>query len=365
MTPINLLLRRLRTASKLRKRAGQLASLKRLGLAGVLVLGVHVVAMIGFEGLDWWTAIWLTVTTVTTVGYGDVSAATPSGQLATIVLLYGGGVFIVAQAAGLFFEYHSERAKLKQLGEWIWNMTGHIILINTPVHNRTRFMERLIDELEASRPSQHQYQDFLVASERLQFLLVTEDYSEGLPKSLEERNVKLQAGRGDDPDVLEDANIRDAAGVVVLATDPFEAQFTYDDSLTFDIVHRVRQAGYEGHLVAEVVGSRNRSRIVEAGASAVVLPVRAFPGLLSRALFHPGMEKVIESLFDSRGNECVSVSVDVEGETWSNVIQRYVDKAAGTPIAYAYRGEVVTEPDLKSIITADTLYLLTGTKKHS
>lgn len=365
MTPLSQLLRRLRNASKLRKRTGQLASLKRLGMAGVLVLGAHVVAMIGFEDLDWWTAIWLTVTTVTTVGYGDISAATPSGQLATMVLLYGGGVFIVAQAAGLFFEYHSERAKLKQLGNWIWNMTGHIVLINTPVHSKTRFMERLVEELEASRPSKHQYQDFLVTSERLKFLLVTEGYPEGLPKPLEERNVKLQAGRGDDPDVLEDANIRAAAGVVVLASDPFEIQFTYDDSLTFDIVHRVRQAGYEGNLVAEVLDSRNRSRIVEAGASAVVLPVRAFPGLLSRALFHPGMEKVIESLFDSSGNECVSISVDVDGQTWSDVIRSYVKKKAGTPIAYAYKGDVVTEPDLKSNVTADTLYLLTGTMKRS
>lgn len=365
MTPLSLLLRRLRTASKLRKRTGQLASLKRLGITGVVVLTAHVIAMIGLEELDWWTAIWLTVTTVTTVGYGDVSAATPPGQLATIVLLYGGGVFIVAQAAGLFFEYHSERAKLKQLGGWIWNMTGHIVLINTPVHNRTRFMERLVEELEASKPSKHQYQDFLVAGERLQFLLVTEGYPEGLPKSLEEHNVKLQAGRGDDPDVLEDANIRAAGGVVVLASDPFEAQFTYDDSLTFDIAHRIRQAGYEGHLVAEAVDSRNRPRILEAGATAVVLPVRAFPGLLSRALFHPGMEKVIESLFDSHGNECISMSVGVDGETWGNVIQSYVKKKAGTPIAYAYRGEVFTEPNLKTTVTADTLYLLTGTMKRS
>lgn len=94
-----------------------------------------------------------------------------------------------------------------------------------------------------------------------------------------------------------------------------------------------------------------------------MLPVRAFPGLLSRALFHPGMEKVIESLFDSRGNECVAMSVDVDGETWGNVIQQYVNKSAGTPIAYAYRGEVVTEPNFKSVITADTLYLLLGTMK--
>jgi voltage-gated potassium channel len=189
--------------------------------------------------------------------------------------------------------------------------------------------------------------------------VITEGYPESLPKSLEDRNVKLQAGRGDDPDLLEDANIGDAMGVVVLASDPFATRFTYDDSLTFDIVHRVRHVGYQGKLVAEVIDSRNRQRMLDAGATAVVLTVRAFPGLLSRALFHPGMEKVIESLFDSQGNECVSIPVDVDGEAWADVIQQYVAKSTGTPIAYAYQGEVVTEPNLKTIVTADTLYLLT------
>lgn len=360
-----LLLRRFRGISKLKRKTSHLRSLKQLAMIGILVLGAHVIAMMAFEGLDLWTAIWLTTTTTTTVGYGDISAASWQGQLSTMVLIYGGGVFIVAQGAGLFFEHRSERARLKQLGEWIWNMSEHIIVINTPCHNRTRFMERVFDEFEASKPRAHEHQDFLVESKHLEFLLITEGYPEGLPKGLEERNVKLQAGRGDDPGVLEDANIREARGVVILAIDPSETQFAYDDSLTFDIVHRIRSAGYDGTLVAEVVDANNRPRILEAGATAVVLPVRAFPGLLSRALFHPGMEKVIESLFDSQGNECVSMRVDITDEKWRDVIRRYVDKGVGTPVAYSFEGEVESEPNLKTVVRADTIYVLTGSKKHS
>lgn len=205
-----LLLRRFRGISKLKRKTSRLRPLKQLAMIGILVLGAHVIAMMAFEGLDLWTAIWLTTTTTTTVGYGDISAASWQGQLSTMVLIYGGGVFIVAQGAGLFFEHRSERARLKQLGEWIWNMSEHIIVINTPCHNRTRFMERVFDEFEASKPRAHAHQDFLVESKHLEFLLITEGYPEGLPRGLEDRNVKLQAGRGDDPEVLEDANIREA-----------------------------------------------------------------------------------------------------------------------------------------------------------
>lgn len=329
-------------------------------MMGAFILTLHVIAMMVFEELDLWTAIWLTTTTVTTVGYGDVTATTPEGQFSTMLLLYAGGVFIVAQGAGLFFEYRSERARLKQIGEWIWNMSGHIVIINTPLHNRTRFMERMIRELIAAKPSSHQLERFMVENERLDFLVITEDYDNGLPKALQALNVRLQAGRGDDPETLEDANIREARGVLVLATDPLGTTFAHDDALTFDTVHRVRETGYDGPLISEVINPQNHDRIRNAGASGVVMPVRAFPGLIARALFYPGIERVIESLFDSEGNDCVLVEMKIEEQKWADVIKRCVDRSIGTPIGYVYEGAVVTEPNLKDKVHADGIYVLTG-----
>ena len=47
----------------------------------------HIVAMMVFEGLSLWDAIWLTMTTMTTVGYGDISASSFFGRLSTIILM--------------------------------------------------------------------------------------------------------------------------------------------------------------------------------------------------------------------------------------------------------------------------------------
>ena len=41
---------------------------------------LHIAAMITFERLSLGDAAWLTMTTVTTVGYGDISAASAAGR---------------------------------------------------------------------------------------------------------------------------------------------------------------------------------------------------------------------------------------------------------------------------------------------
>ena len=52
-------------------------------------------AMVAFEGLSLPDAVWLTLTTITTVGYGDFSAVSVMGRLVTILLLFFLGIFLI------------------------------------------------------------------------------------------------------------------------------------------------------------------------------------------------------------------------------------------------------------------------------
>lgn len=83
--------------------------------SAVLLLGIiiaHVYLMTRFEAFNWQDALWLTLTTLSTTGYGDISATTLAGKTATALLLYLGGIFILAKAAGDYFEYRANiRAK--------------------------------------------------------------------------------------------------------------------------------------------------------------------------------------------------------------------------------------------------------------
>ena len=91
----------------------------RFALVGLLILiGLHVAAMMAFEGLSLGEAVWLTFTTITTTGYGDLSAKTPAGRAATIVLIYLSGIFLLTQAGGAFFEFRilrRERALIQSV----------------------------------------------------------------------------------------------------------------------------------------------------------------------------------------------------------------------------------------------------------
>ena len=64
----------------------------RFLLLGLAVASVHVLAMMEFEDLSLRHAVWLTMTTLVTVGYGDFAAKTALGQTSTILLLKTGEI---------------------------------------------------------------------------------------------------------------------------------------------------------------------------------------------------------------------------------------------------------------------------------
>ena len=85
-----------------------------LVLLGLVVANVS--AMMFFEKLSLEDSIWLTMTTITTVGYGDMSATTASGRLATILLMYLVGIFLLAQIVGEWLDYRLDRKERMRKG---------------------------------------------------------------------------------------------------------------------------------------------------------------------------------------------------------------------------------------------------------
>ena len=104
----------------------------RLFVLLLILMIAHVTAMLLFEDFTLRQAIWLTLTTLTTVGYGDYSAQSPWGQAATVVFLYLVGIFLLAQIAGEWIDYRIDRKDRMQKGMWRWKMNDHIVIINTP-----------------------------------------------------------------------------------------------------------------------------------------------------------------------------------------------------------------------------------------
>ena len=101
----------------------------RLLRGSALVLGLFVAGAAGYrlvEGASWWDAFYMTVITITTVGFGHVFPLSPGGEALTVALLAAG--------LGVFFFVASEVGRSIMEGE-LRRYLGHV--------RRVRMIERM------------------------------------------------------------------------------------------------------------------------------------------------------------------------------------------------------------------------------
>ncbi len=321
-------------------------NLRALGLYLVAIGVLHIVAMMVFEGLSLGEAAWLTATTATTVGYGDMAAGTAAGRWSTVVLIYLGGIFALGKGAGDYFDYRASRRALKERGRWRWNLQDHVLFINAPSAGADTYFETLL----------RQFRETGWGASR-GVLILARSWPMGLPVSLEELGVVHVDGGAETTGRLEAADARSAAAIVILAA---EESNPVSDAITFDIASRLVEIGVEAPMVAECVDDLNRERLRRAGATAVIRPMRGYPEMTVRALVAPGSESIIENLFTRHGDECVRYETPISGIGWGRLATALLLGGSGTAIAYARAadGAIVTNPLPDDPVHASALYLI-------
>jgi len=322
-------------------------SLKRTAVYLFFMLSAHTWAMMVFEKLSFLDGFWLTLTTVTTVGYGDLSAATLEGRLSTILILFVGSVFVAAKAAGDYFEYRSHIRQRKLKGQWRWNMSGHIVIMNTPANFGVQYLQRLIKQFRTSR----QYENKNIE-------LLTSQFPNGLPSSITDlKRIAHYHGRTDDVECLRAVNVQEADIIIVLAKREGDKS---SDGRTFDILHRLNELDEQGTIVAECVDDDNRARLTGAGADVVIRPMRAYPEMIVRALVAPGSEQIIENMFSNKDDEYLRYEVDIQDMSWADVLCTLARLDLGTAIGYVSRtdNKLQCNPPANEQVNAVALFLM-------
>jgi voltage-gated potassium channel len=327
-------------------------TLLRTALWLLVVFLVHSWAMVRFEQMAVGDAVWLTLTTVLTVGYGDYAAATVPGRVATVLLIYLGGVFVLFNLAGDYFEFRSERRLAMAKGRWRWNMENHVLILGSPSVNTERFITGLVKELRRG----HQWCDCPVQ-------LLCRDFPEGLPDSFKELGIVHWDGDSSDPDDLEAVDAGKAKIIVILAEHVANKR---SDEITYDILARLREMRASGRFVAECVHHKNRERLRRAGAEIVIRPIRFYPEIIVRAIESPGSEVILENLFTTAGDECLGFEIKVSGVTWQEIVAHLMRQKLGTAIAYRHRitGEVRMNPEPDEEVDGLVIYMIAKTKRH-
>lgn len=323
------------------------ARLKRAFLWLLVLTVLHTLAMVAFESMGGGDALWLTLTTMTTVGYGDLSAATPLGRAATVLLLYVAGITLLAQLASDYIDYRLKRKESMIKGRWRWQMNDHVLIINSPANNAAVYFDRLVQQLRATR----ELHDTPVQ-------ILTEAFPDGLPDHLREQGVVHHHGEPSDPQALAAVTPESARVIIVLASDEYSR---VSDSITLDVLTQLRDLCGTSlpYTVAECVHEDSRRRLELAGASTSLRPIRAYPEMLVRSLVAPGAEKILENLFTHHDDHAMRYSVSLEDAVWSDVTCRLMASGMGTLMAYVGEdGQIVCHPAHDHRFNATALILM-------
>jgi len=238
---------------------------KRIKLAIFLVLfflGTGTVGYAFIDGCSFLAAFYMTVITISTVGYGEIQQVSEAGRVFTIFLILS-GVGSIAFAAGAFTELVIERSAdpdrwKKSMEKKISQLKGHCIICG---HGRVGAAAA-----ESFKRNKGQF-------------VVIENSPDGL-KELQELGYHFIQGDGTRESVLLRAGIKRASSLLaVLNSDP-------DNLFT---VLTARELNPVLRIIARTEHSSSESRMMRAGADSVISPFvaagqRVAESLLSREI---------------------------------------------------------------------------------
>lgn len=321
---------------------------KRIGFLLMLLVtlvAINTAAMIVFEKMTLSDGLWMSLTTITTVGYGDYSPGTTIGRITTVLSLYTFAISVLTLLISEIVEWRFLINDRKRRGSWVWkNMRNHIQIINSPNEDTERYLKRLIKEISDTQ-----------ALKDSPVKLLSRKYPDGLPQSLTDLKLLHRTGAAEDTGILETISLDQADYIVLLARDPYD---TVSDSVTFDVLTQIKAMNTNAQIVAEAVVDHNYSRFIEAGANVVIRPIRAYPELVVRAMVNPGTEKIIEDLLREDGDSLYRKDIEFSGKTWLELVSQALISGVGTPIAYTQNGDIHMQPKADQVCHGDGLIVL-------
>lgn len=242
----------------------------RLGVAGLFLAVVVIAGIVGYrflEGYTWLEAVYMTITTLSTVGFREVRPLSPIGMIFTIALVIGGlgvvfytAVTITAKVVeGEFQQFFGRKRMEKQIGA----LTDHYLVCGCG-----RIGEVICREL-ASKP--------------VPFVVVEQD--EERIRKVEEAGYLLLKGDATDEKILLAAGVMRARGL--FATLPVDADNVF-------VTLTAKELNPSIFVVARAETERSERTLAHAGADKVISPYAMGGHRMAQAALRPAVVDIIE-----------------------------------------------------------------------
>jgi voltage-gated potassium channel len=322
-----------------------LGSLKtRLVLPFSLVVGVVIVGTLGYRWLwrgiggTWLDALFMTVTTITTIGYGEVKPLDGAGRIFTMGVAVAG--------IGAFFYTFSV-------------VLDHLVATGVADPRGRRRMERRIAELEGhvivaglGRVGRQAAAELAGAGTSF----VTLDPGPAAAQFAEERGYMLVAGDATEDPVLERAGVRRARGLIAT---------TANDATNMYVFLSARVLNPALRIVARAADEASVPKLLRAGADRAISPYAIGGHRLAHLILSPAVVDFFETAL-KRGQESLAIE-DLALPPASPAVSRTLEalavrQATGASVLAVLReGAPITNPPPDLILETGDRLLALGT----
>lgn len=256
----------------------------RLALVLAMMILTSTWAMTLLEGMAWPDALWWTVVTMTTVGYGDLSPSTAAGRAVAVVLMVT-GIGIVSMLTALVASALVERRLRRNRGMDTYELEYHIVICEWNPRAREVLREIRSDRRTATTP-----------------VVLIADVPE---KPDPDADLYFVRGTVDD-ETLRRAAVTAAATVVILGDDRLDV--VARDARAVLAALTVESINRDVYTIVELVDAANVQFCERANANEVIVASEFNTMLLSRAALDHGVSGVVSDLLSTRrGNNLAKI----------------------------------------------------------
>jgi len=316
-----------------------------------LLFAVVVLVIFGAIGLwitepavDITNAMWWSIVTLTTVGYGDISPATPGGRIVGAILMIL-GIGVLGAFTGQVASLLTERKRLKGKGLLVdFHLSGHIIFSGWSPRAKAVLNTIRADGRGADRP-------VVLIAEREE-------------SPVRDKHLTFIQGKTNS-DTLERANINTADTVICFA-DPDLDEEARDAKVVLHLL-TVESLNRDAYTIAEVELASSIEHCRHANADEVIVGSEFTSHLMSRASMDHGISNVISEMMDPRtGMEIFKVPLEASmaGSSFGTVLRRVKEEhdciVLGIEANHDGTRHVITNPDLEHEMEAGDFLIVVG-----
>jgi voltage-gated potassium channel len=236
----------------------------------VVLIGSATVGYMLIEDMTFVDALYMTIITLATVGFGEVQQLSPKGRLFTIgliVLGIGTATATISNAIGIV------------LGPNLWTS-----IKRRKMEQERKLLEKHYIVCGYGRMGRQIVNDLRIRDEGF---LVIESRS-SFEEHFMEENIPYVIGNATYDDVLLDARIEQANGLVAALSDDADNLMT---------VLSARQLNPKLYIVARIARTEAESKLRRAGADHVISPYQIGGHRMAMALIRPAVHNFLNQLF--------------------------------------------------------------------